>query len=260
MKSSMHADHSARGKLVLSTAALEGGPAHDVALGPVLLRRGLGESTEFIRIFTPEATAAFSRRDSKQPGFSVAARAASRLRFQPVVRACGGRLAAYHNGTVVIDHVLREHNAKEGMHQRFQHYSSMHAEVLRGLGLDARVGELPGEYCPGTYSVNAGGRSKIVGSAQRITRDGWLFSSIIQVTGSERIREVLEMTYREMGYPLNSATIGAMEDFVPGVSVAEVREAMGRAYSAPADRLDVDLPTEILDQVRTEAASIDVRP
>lgn len=256
MESNMETKESARGKIFLDAASLEGGPASDVALGPVLLRNGLGESTELIRIFTPEATAAFSRRDTKQPGFSRAARAASALGFIPVVRACGGRLAAYHGGTVVIDHVMHEHNSHAGMHQRFEHFSSLHAEVLRGLGLDARVGELPGEYCPGTYSVNAEGRCKIVGSAQRITRNGWLFSSIIQVTGSGRIREVLEAAHREIGYALDSATIGAIEDFVPGITLVEVREALLRAYSAPADRSGFKLPDTVLEQVGLEAANM----
>ena len=36
--------------------------------------------------------------------------------------------------------------------------------------VDARVGEVPGEYCPGSHSVNARGRVKVVGTAQRMVR------------------------------------------------------------------------------------------
>jgi len=256
----MTLEHPLRSKIFLDATELPGGPAQDVALGPVLLRSELNEGAELIRIFAPRATAAFSRRDTKQPGFSSAARAAATLGFTPVVRACGGQMAAYHDGTIVIDHILREHNAHAGMRQRFQHFSSLHAGVLRELGLDARVGELPGEYCPGTYSVNAEGRCKIVGSAQRMTRNGWLFSSIIQVAGSGRTREVLEATHLELGYELNSATVGAIEDFVPGVTVAAVGEALFRAYSAPTDLRGAKLPFGILEQVELEAEGMAVGP
>jgi len=258
MESIMAMDLSSPGRIFLDAVALEGGPPQDVALGPVLLRSGLDGAREIVRIFTPDATAAFSRRDTKQPGFSSAACAASSLGFVPVVRACGGRLAAYHDGTVVIDHIVRENNSHAGMHQRFEHFATLHAGVLTGFGLDAGVGEVPGEYCPGTYSVNAEGRCKIVGSAQRITRHGWLFSSIIQVTGSDRTREVLEAAYREIGYVLDIATIGSIEDFVPGVTVADVTAALLQSYTAPADHIGTRLPMELLEQIETDAAQMTV--
>ena len=39
---------------------------------------------------------------------------------------------------------------------------------LGRLGVDARVGEVPGEYCPGAFSVNARGRIKLAGVGQRL--------------------------------------------------------------------------------------------
>jgi octanoyl-[GcvH]:protein N-octanoyltransferase len=254
MQSRSAIDPGSHGRLCIDAVSLDCGPAGDVVLGPLLLRRGLNGAAEFIRIFSPQPTAAFGRRDTKEPGFARSAGAAAELGFVPVVRACGGRLAAYHDGTVVIDHVLRESNAQAGMHERFVHYSSLHAEVLRELGLDARIGELPGEYCPGAYSVNAGGRFKVVGSAQRITRNGWLFSSIIQVTGSRRTREVLKAAYWEMGYPLDPSTIGSIEDVVPGVTVQEVMAALRRRYFQMAEYEMTKLPRQVHERVAAEAA------
>ena len=40
--------------------------------------------------------------------------------------------------------------------------------ALQRLGLDARLGELAGEYCPGEFSVNLAGRSKVMGVGQRV--------------------------------------------------------------------------------------------
>jgi len=133
-----------------------GGPSYDAALGLVLLRRGTGGAREVIRVFNPEPTAGFSRRDQLRPGFAAALRLVRERGFEPVLRGPGGRFAVYHRGSVVVDHVCLEPGSAEGMQDRFEHYAEMHAEILRGLGLDARIGEVPGEYCPGKYSVNAG--------------------------------------------------------------------------------------------------------
>src|SRR6476620_11747365 len=182
---------AAEGTVLLGDQAVTGGPSYDAALGLVLLRRGTGGPREVIRVFNPAPTAGFSRRDQLRAGFPAALRVVRDRGFEPVVRGPGGRFAVYHRGSVVVDHVCLEPGSAERMQDRFEHYAEMHAGILRGLGLDARIGEVPGEYCPGKYSVNAGGVTKIVGSAQRLTREGWLFSTVVQVSGSAVLCEVL---------------------------------------------------------------------
>jgi octanoyl-[GcvH]:protein N-octanoyltransferase len=206
-----------------------GGPGRDVALGPLLLRQGLGDARDILRIYSPAPTAAFSRRDTLRPGYQRAAEAVRHLGFDPVVRPQGGSLAAYHRGSVVIDHVHRAAQTSPDPVERFQRFAAMHATMLAGLGADARIGPVPGEYCPGEYSINAGG-VKVVGSAQRVTRDGWLFSTVIQVSGTALLREVHTAAYSELGYDFDPGTVGALEDVVPGLTVERVTEAVRRAY------------------------------
>ena len=233
--------------VVLAGDAVAGGPAYDVALGPLLLRLGLGDAREILRIYTPDPTAAFSRRDTLRPGYERAADSARRLGFIPVVRPQGGSLAAYHRGSVVVDHVYRTPNPSGGPVERFRQFAALHAATLTGLGVDARIGAVAGEYCPGEYSVNVGGTRKIIGSAQRVTRDGWLFSSVVQVTGAVRLREVLTVAYAELGYDFEPATVGAVEDDVPGVTVQAVAAAFSEAYGAsgPTARLPDELRAEL---------------
>jgi lipoate-protein ligase A len=209
-----------------------GGPAWDAALGPRLLREGLGDARDILRVYSPEPTAAFSRRDTLRPGYRRAAEAARRFGFTPVVRPQGGSLAAYHRGSVVIDHVHRSGPAAPDPVERFQRFATLHTDLLVRLGVDARIGAVPGEYCPGEYSVNAGG-AKIVGSAQRVTKDGWLFSTVIQVGGADRLRAVLTPAYRELGYDFEPATVGAIDDTVPTVTTAAVTAAVLAAYGLP---------------------------
>ncbi|MFC4070385.1 lipoate--protein ligase family protein [Actinoplanes subglobosus] len=208
----------------------QGDPAYDMALGPQLLREGVGDARDILRIYSPRPTAAFSRRDTLRPGYQRAADAVRRQGFAPVVRPQGGSLAAYHLGSVVVDHVHRAVGEPLQPVERFERFARLHADVLLALGADARIGPVPGEYCPGDHSINAGG-SKIVGSAQRVTRDGWLFSTVIQVTGAARLREVLTLAYAELGYDFEPATVGALEDTVPGVTVPTVVAAVRAAYT-----------------------------
>jgi octanoyl-[GcvH]:protein N-octanoyltransferase len=220
------------------------GPAQDVALGPLLLlRHGLGDARDILRVYSPSPTAAFSRRDTLRPGYARAAAAVREGNFLPVIRPQGGSLAAYDHGSVVVDHVHRSGTSLSDPGPRFRHFAEMHAAMLVRLGVPARIGPVPREYCPGEYSLHAAG-AKIVGSAQRVTRDGWLFSTVIQVSGAARLRAVLTPAYRELGYDFDPSTVGAAEDTAAAVTVAAVTTAVLAAYgvSGPA----VTLPAALI--------------
>jgi lipoate-protein ligase A len=211
--------------VLLDGSPLPGGPRADVELGPRLLREG--GAAELLRIFSPEPTAAFSRRDTLRPGYPAAVAAVRAAGFEPVVRPQGGSLALYHRGSVVVDHVCRTPDAGRDPLERFRRFAALHAAVLTGLGADVRIGPVPGEYCPGEYSINLGGTVKVVGSAQRVTRDGWLFSSVFQVAGAAALREPLTAAYAALGYDFDPATVGALES----VPVGAVTAALTDAYS-----------------------------
>jgi lipoate-protein ligase A len=87
---------------------------------------------------------------------------------------------------------------------------------------------------------------KIVGSAQRLTREGWLFSTVIQVSGSAALREVLVPASVALGYDLDPTTVGAVEDSVPGITTAQVTTAVTDAYGALADEVWPALPEEVV--------------
>ncbi|GID65205.1 hypothetical protein Acy02nite_30860 [Actinoplanes cyaneus] len=232
-----------RGPAVVLVDLPGSGPAQDVALGPLLLRHGLGDARDILRVYSPSPTAAFSRRDTLRPGYARAAAAVREGNFLPVIRPQGGSLAAYDRGSVVVDHVHRSGSSLSDPGPRFRHFAEMHAAMLVRLGVPARIGPVPREYCPGEYSLHAAG-AKIVGSAQRVTRDGWLFSTVIQVSGAARLRAVLTPAYRELGYDFDPSTVGAAEDTAAAVTVAAVTTAVLAAYgvSGPA----VTLPAVLI--------------
>jgi octanoyl-[GcvH]:protein N-octanoyltransferase len=252
-------------RILLDCPPLPGGPAHDVALGPALLRAGLdprppegpdgpADPQEVVRVFVPSATAAFSRRDTLRPGFADAVAAVRRHGFAPVVRFPGGRLALYHPGSVVVDHVRRERRASLDVEGRFAEYAALVVDVLTARGVDARVGEVPGEYCPGAFTVNGGGVVKLAGSAQRLTRDGWLFSTIVQVTDAPALRQPLAEASEALGYDLALSTVGAVDDLRPGTTVQEIAAALREAWQDEGATVVRALPTHLLDVVEEVAA------
>ena len=207
-------------------------PALDVALPHALL--GLvaaGNRGPVLRSYRPRPTVAFGRRDSFLAGFPDAVAAAKRHAFTPVVRGAGGRAAAYDEGCLVFDLIVPAADSMTGIQARFSAEAELQARALRGLGVDARVGEVPGEYCPGEFSVNARGETKLIGAAQRIVRGAWLLSSVVVVEPAAELRAVLEDVYRELGLDWDPATTGSVADEVPGVSIDAVSDALLAEYA-----------------------------
>jgi lipoate-protein ligase A len=97
------------------------------------------------------------------------------------------------------------------------------------------VGEVPGEYCPGAHTVNARGRVKVAGTAQRVIRGAWLFATVLVVSDSAPVRAVLEDVYAGLDLRWDPSTAGGIADEVPGVTVADVEQAVLTAYGDPAE-------------------------
>ena len=193
-----------------------------------------GSRDAMLRLYRPDPTVAFGQRDTRLAGFARAEQAAREHGFVPAVRRAGGRAAAYHQGTLIVDHIQREDDAIAGAKARFGFFGDLFTQALQSMGVDAGVGEIPGEYCPGEFSVHGigpGPSIKLVGTAQRVVSGAWLFSSVIVVENSAPIRHVLTDTYAALGLGWDPATAGAAEDLLPGLTVADVEGAVLAAYT-----------------------------
>ncbi len=202
-------------------------PLLDVALSAVLLEAvAAGRRPGCVRIYRPPATVAFGRRDSFVPGFPEACRAAERHGFTPLIRAPGGRAAAYDEGCLVVEEIVADGSSLDGIQERFDSVARAQADALRSLGVDARVGAVPGEYCPGAFSVNARGETKLLGAAQRVIRGGWLLSTVVVISTAWRVRPVIEEVYRALNIEVDPATVGGVTEEAPEVGVSDVEQAM----------------------------------
>lgn len=238
------AHHAEEGEMAVSAVA-------DRTADTIIRLVDLTDSGEWgsLEWTSPRPSAAFSRRDVHLPGFASAVSAVRARGFEPFIRPVGGRLAVYHEGALVLDLVGRSSDPRPGTTTRFQLASEAIARGLRRLGVDARVGEIPGEYCPGRWSINGHGRSKLVGTGQRLTRSAYLFTAVIVVGDAEPLREAMADAYRCLELPLDPRTVGSVSEYVPGVRLDEVVDAVGGALAeiVPLDGPDLMSCRRLLD-------------
>jgi octanoyl-[GcvH]:protein N-octanoyltransferase len=244
---------------VLVGSLPEEDPALELAFAHALVRRASAdELDETLRVYTPATPmVVFGRRDARLPGFASAVRACRSAGFAPAIRATGGRPVAYTQDSVVVDLVRRDDRATEDHEARFLTIGQEVTDLLAGLGVDARLGAVPGEYCPGAYSVNARGTVKLVGTAQRVVRGAWLFSALIVVGGTDRLRPILEAVYEALGLPLDPDSMGSVREEARDVDRLAVQRAVLDRFGhrAPAEPTLRDtgsllLAQELLDQHR----------
>jgi lipoate-protein ligase A len=181
-----------------------------------------------LRLHTPAPTLALTRRESLMPGYDLAVSAAERLGFTPAIRPTGGRAAAYDETCLVFDLVEREESHADPT-ALFAQAGGTIVDVLRGLGVDARLGEVPGEYCPGEYSINARGAVKLVGTSQRGVRGARLLSGMLAFGPVDRFVAVLTEANAALGLEWDPRTFGSILTEAPAVSREDVEEAFATA-------------------------------
>ena len=211
-------------------------PEMDTAVSHATLRRvAEGLEPESLRLHRPADIVAFGPRDHVSRGFSRAVAAAREHGFASIERLAGGRAAVFHQGTIAFSWAIPDPSAREGIRERFQETAEIMVEAFSSLGVDARVGEVPGEYCPGEHSVNARGRTKLMGVGQRIVKDAVHVGGVVVVSGGDRIREVLVPVYDALGLDWDPGTTGSLEDEVPGLTWDQAETAVEKAFAARFD-------------------------
>jgi octanoyl-[GcvH]:protein N-octanoyltransferase len=230
-------------------------PELSTAVSRTILRRvAAGELPPTIRIHRPGREVAFGRQDVASPGYEAAAEAARAAGFAAVERLAGGRAAVFHQGTIAIARAYRDPQPPKRTYARFEGMADLIAEALRGLGVDARVGEVPREYCPGAYSVNAGGRTKLAGIGQRMIRGGAHMGGVIVASGGREVARVLEPVYRALDLDWDPATSGSVADELDReVDVGEVEEALIAELAKRYELVDAELDEETVAMAASSA-------
>jgi len=207
-------------------------PELGTAISRTILRRvAAGELAPTVRIHRPGKEVAFGRQDVSNPGYEAAREAARAAGFAAVERLAGGRAAVFHHGTIAIARSYADPQPPKRTYARFEEMADLITASLRELGVDARVGEVPGEYCPGAYSVNARGKTKLSGIGQRMIRGAAHMGGVVVASGGEEIARVLVPVYEALGLDWDPTTSGsASEELAREVytSVEELRKSLSQ--------------------------------
>ena len=207
-------------------------PLLDAAITHALLRQvGAGERPPAARIFRPGATMAFGRLDALSDGYAAARAAAVAHGYTPLLRLGGGHAAGYDTGSVLIELIRPVTTIAEGIPERFAAVTALLVGALEVLGIAPRVGELPGEYCAGAWSVHAAG-VKLAGTAQRSIKGASLVTAMVVVEGSASLRAALVEIYAALGIDWRPATAGGAADIVRSLTAADVERTLVATLAA----------------------------
>jgi octanoyl-[GcvH]:protein N-octanoyltransferase len=179
-----------------------------------------GELPETFRLHVPSRVVAFGKHDRLTPGFDRAVEIVRSYGFAPVVRLPGGRAAVFHEKTLAVSWTIPTPDPVRGIRDRFAAAAAVLTGALTRLGVPSAVGEIPGEYCPGEFSVHHAGRIKLAGLGQRLGRGAAHVGGVLVVGRSNAVRDVLIPTYAALGIDWDPSTAGSVEDVVPGITMS----------------------------------------
>lgn len=226
--------------------------AMDVAVSHSILSAvAAGDIDGVFRLHVPGRVVAFGLADRVAPGYRSAVRAATAHGFSAVERLAGGRAAVFHENTLAFSWAVPDPEPRARIKERFEIISSVMIEAFESLGVDARPGQLLGEYCPGEWSVNVGGKVKVMGVGQRVVRGAAHVGGVIVVDDGHKIRDVLVPVYRALKLDWDPRTAGALADRAPGLDTDHVAAAVIEAFGERFQLVRGELPTHIVQRATT---------
>ncbi len=218
---------TSRRSVNLVTDAFPDRPAFDTAASrALLLGASDGVVPETFRLHVPGRVVAFGKRDTLVDGYPAAIDAAAEQGFASIERLAGGRAAVFTEATLAFAWTIPHRDPRRGIYPRFEALAGLMTRTFARLGVESAVGEIPGEYCPGDYSVHHGGRIKLMGVGQRLAPAAAHVGGVIVVDRSDLVRDVLVPVYHHLGLDWDPATAGALTDVNPSVTIAAVVEAL----------------------------------
>ena len=219
----------------------------------MLLAASEGRIGEAFRIHRPGRIVAFGKHDAITPGFADAVAIARDKGFLPILRLAGGRAAVFHEHTLAFNWTVPTPDPTREIHERFRMLADVMVRAFAGLGLDARVGEVPGEYCPGEFSVNLDGAIKVMGVGQRLARHAAHIGGVVVVDDADSINDVLVPIYETLGLTMDPGVTGALADRLPELDNDTVVEAVLAEVGRLGELVPTPLDPEILAHARTLA-------
>lgn len=233
-------------RIALTQDAFSDPPELDTAVSHATLRAVAGQQLpDLFRIHIPARIVAFGRQDTHAAGYAEAVASCLPNGFTPVLRLAGGRAAVFHENTIAFSWQTRTTEPKLGIADRFEFIAERFVDAFARLGIQAQVGEVPGEYCPGRYSIHVNGK-KVVGVGQRLVAGAAHVGGVVVVKDAASVNQALEPVYRALDLRWDPAATGALSD-VESVTTDDVTSAILSAMDSHLDS-QISLPRWIAEE------------
>jgi octanoyl-[GcvH]:protein N-octanoyltransferase len=241
-------------ELQLLSGAWTEEPGLDTALSKLILNRvSSGEMPATMRLYVPAREVAFGRRDAVTPQYPAAVSAARTAGFTAVERHAGGRAAVFTEHTIAFALAIPDDDPRATIHRRFQDMSELIVAAFARLGVASAIGEIPGEYCTGNFSVHHDHRLKLMGVGQRLAKHAAHVGGVIAVSRTDLLLRALIPVYRALQLEWRPTTTGSLADIHDPMTNDEVTAALKaelrRRYDVTKGRIGKDL----VDEARSRA-------
>lgn len=208
----------------------------------VLEEVGSGATEPAALLWSSEPYAGLTRPETRLPGFPEAAKRMQEIGVPVLVRNSGGGAAAANAGSLSFSMTFPVEDLRHGLYERYAEGSRVIVAALERLGVETEEGEVEREFCPGAYSVRAGGPQgiKVAGLAQRVTRSAARVEALILVSDTTGVRETLSLLYPALGLPFRPEGIGDLTGKEGPLTVTQVvgalSEELARRYGAAVEQ------------------------
>ena len=180
-----------------------------------LLDRSAQDGSASLRLWRPlRAALSVGRLDARHPRLAevlVLTRAAG---VAPVRRLAGGHAATLDSGCLCLGWA-QPHPRLEESGARYELIADAIVQALAALGVASSLGESPGEWCPGAWSVQ-GGSGKLAGLAQRVVSGGAWCEALIVIHAAPELRELARQVHEVLGLEWDDSAQGELTAWLPG--------------------------------------------
>lgn len=201
-----------------------------------------------MRLYVPGREVAFGRRDAVTSQYPAAVAASQAAGFAAVERLAGGRAAVFTEATIAFSLAVPDPDPRTTIRERFLDMSELVVAALERLGISSEIGEIPGEYCAGEFSVNHQNRIKLMGVGQRLARRAAHVGGVITVDKTDLLLQALVPVYRALELEWRPMTVGTLGDIEPGLRnddvLAALKAELSSRFDVTRDRIDDGLAEE----------------
>jgi hypothetical protein len=155
------------------------------------------------------------RLDARHPRLAEVLALARAAGITPVRRLAGGHAATLDPGSLCLGWAQPRPRLEESG-TRYELIAKAIAEALGALDVTSSLGESPGEWCPGAWSVQ-GPAGKLAGLAQRVISGGAWCEALIVIHPSQELRVLAGQVHQVLGLEWSDAAQGELARLLPGV-------------------------------------------